>query len=323
MVALAAALAVPILPTRAEEWSWSLWSELTGYNIEYSSGTEPDLTLQGYYSLPRAESLVARPGIVIFPAWFGVQELDKHRADELAQYGYATLVADLYGKGVRPQNKEEAAGNMTALVEDSSKLMERAEAALLALHSLKGVNSSKTGANGYCFGGRVALTLARKGLLEGVVAFHPALDAIPGVDVGAFAARGVQIHHGDEDRDNDAEFVKVSAELRDSKVAKWDVHRYGGAFHGFSDPAQGHYDERATKLSHNAMFGFYDELWDMEEEIQRARKKKHPLSETGVIVLLVLLCALTMPAWILIWPTVSGWLAKRKDYWFPHKEAEL
>src|SRR5262245_8888205 len=48
------------------------------------------------------------PGLVMVPNWMGVTEESIARAREIAGNRYVVLVADVYGKGVRPADKAQA-----------------------------------------------------------------------------------------------------------------------------------------------------------------------------------------------------------------------
>ena len=47
------------------------------------------------------------------------------RAEEMASFGYKAFALDVYGKGIRPSNEKEAAGNCTALESHPKILHER------------------------------------------------------------------------------------------------------------------------------------------------------------------------------------------------------
>jgi dienelactone hydrolase len=49
-----------------------------------------------------------RPGLVMVPNWKGVNESAVEKAKQLAGDDYVVLVADVYGKGVRPKTDAEA-----------------------------------------------------------------------------------------------------------------------------------------------------------------------------------------------------------------------
>lgn len=49
-----------------------------------------------------------KPGILILPAWKGIDKHSKETAESLAALGYYAFVADIYGEGNYPANNAEA-----------------------------------------------------------------------------------------------------------------------------------------------------------------------------------------------------------------------
>ncbi|MFX9321703.1 dienelactone hydrolase family protein, partial [Acinetobacter baumannii] len=49
------------------------------------------------------------PGVLILPAWKGIDEEAKAAALELEKQGYIAFIADIYGEGKIPANSDEAA----------------------------------------------------------------------------------------------------------------------------------------------------------------------------------------------------------------------
>ncbi len=72
--------------------------------VEYKQG---DATLEGFVAYDDAIQ-GKRPGVLVVHQWMGLTDYEKHRAEMLAQLGYVAFCADIYGKGVRPQNTAEA-----------------------------------------------------------------------------------------------------------------------------------------------------------------------------------------------------------------------
>src|SRR5580658_6561000 len=118
-----------------------------------------------------------RPAVLVFPEWWGLNDYPKHRAEMLAQLGYVAFAADMYGNDQTTDSADEAQKMMTAVKGDLDLMRARAQAALDVLAKDPHVDASKIAAIGYCFGGTVALELARSGApLVGVVSFHGGLD---------------------------------------------------------------------------------------------------------------------------------------------------
>ena len=49
-----------------------------------------------------------RPGVLIVHQWKGLGAYEKKRAEMLAKLGYTVFAVDIYGKGVRPDNPQDA-----------------------------------------------------------------------------------------------------------------------------------------------------------------------------------------------------------------------
>jgi dienelactone hydrolase len=176
-----------------------------------------------------------RPGVVIYPAWWGPSAQDKDVAERLAKMGYVAFVADIYGKGVRPDTVPAAAAESGKYYKDRPLVLERAKAGFEQLRQSPMVDTSKLAAIGYCFGGMPALDLARSGApLIDVVVFHGSLGT-PNPDSDKNIKAHVLALHGAADPIVNAEAVaKFEKELTDAGV-DWQVVLYGGAMHAFTD----------------------------------------------------------------------------------------
>ena len=72
-----------------------------------------------------------RPGVLMVPDWKGVTSAALAKAEHIAGRDYVVLLADVYGKGVRPKDDKEASAQVQALYADRGIL--RARALLLPL----------------------------------------------------------------------------------------------------------------------------------------------------------------------------------------------
>ena len=154
--------------------------------IEYDHG---GTKLLGYLAYDDAVQ-GKRPGVVVVHEWMGHNEYARKRAEQLAGLGYAAFALDMYGKGVRARDPQEA-GQMAGRFKNDRKLMrDRARAGLDVLKQQQVVDPGRLAAMGYCFGGQVSLELARAGTeLAGVVSFHGALDTPTPQDAKNIKAR--------------------------------------------------------------------------------------------------------------------------------------
>src|SRR4029077_1885790 len=72
--------------------------------VEYKEG---ETVLEGYLAWDDAVS-GKRPAVLVVHAWMGLDDNARKRADMLAALGYVAFAADIYGKGVRPKDRDEA-----------------------------------------------------------------------------------------------------------------------------------------------------------------------------------------------------------------------
>ncbi len=201
---------------------------------------------KGYLAYDDALGVERRPGILIAPAWHGLDDYARHRAEQFAGLGYVALALDPYGDG-RVAADDATAGQLaTALKKDRPALRARGRAALRALEANALTAHGSVAAIGYCFGGTLVLELARDGAaLRAVIGEHAGLS--PGTDAkgvpvhseaGTITAKIVVLQGGDDPFVPQAEISAFADEMRAAK-ADWQLVEFGGAVHAFSDPKAG------------------------------------------------------------------------------------
>ncbi len=94
--------------------------------VEYKDG---GVALEGYLAFKKDVS-GQQPGVLVVPDWMGVRKPYKAIADRLAQMGYIAFVADIYGKGVRPSNSQDASAEAQKYKSDRKLLRQRVLAGL-------------------------------------------------------------------------------------------------------------------------------------------------------------------------------------------------
>jgi dienelactone hydrolase len=209
-----------------------------------------------------------RPGIVIFPEWWGLTDYPKHRAEQLAQLGYVAFAADMYGDDKTTDNPTEAEQLMKGVEGNLDLLRARAQAALDALSKDPHVDPKKIAAIGYCMGGTVALQLARGGApLVGVVSFHGGLSTANPDEARNIKGKSLVCTGGDDAFVPPKQVNAFEDEMRTAHV-DWQLISYGGAHHAFTNPdADSHhipniaYNADADRRSWAAMKEFFDELF--------------------------------------------------------------
>jgi dienelactone hydrolase len=232
--------------------------------IEYKQG---DTTLEGVIVYDDAVK-AKRPGVLIVHQWLGITEYEKTRATMLAKLGYVAFCADIYGKGVHPQDTKEAGVEATKYKTDRTLLRARVNAGLAEFKKSDLVDSKRIAAIGYCFGGTTVIELARSGTeLNGVVSFHGGLDSPTPADGRNIKCKVLACHGADDPFVPAKDLTAFESEMRDNKV-DWQLIAYGGAVHSFTQPMAGNdnskgaaYNEAADKRSWEAMKQFLAELF--------------------------------------------------------------
>lgn len=232
--------------------------------ITYKDG---DAVLEGVIVYDDA-SKDKRPGVLVVHDWMGQGAFDTKKAQDLAALGYVAFAADIYGKGVRPKDGKEASVLAGKFKGDRDVLRRRAHAAweVLSKHPL--VDSRRTAAMGFCFGGTTALELMRRGTpLKGVVSFHGGLDApLPAAKGTTISTKVLVLHGADDPFVKPAEVSAFKDEMRALKL-DWQLVEYANAVHSFTNPNAGTdnsrgaaYNELADKRSWAAMRAFFAEI---------------------------------------------------------------
>lgn len=227
--------------------------------------TQGDVTMQGWVASDGAKA-GKRPGVVLVHDWFGATDHQKAQAEALAAKGYVVLVADVYGRGVRPADAKAASGEAGKLYGNRALLRARLQAALDQLSARKDVDATRLAAIGYCFGGMSALEMARAGMpLKAVVSFHGSLGAADPADAKNVKAKLLVLHGADDPYVKPEEVKGFMDEMNAAKV-DWQMVHYSGAVHSFTDERAGTdntkgaaYNADAARRSWRAMLDFFEE----------------------------------------------------------------
>ena len=209
-----------------------------------------------------------RPAVLVAHAWFGQSDFEVQKAMDLAKMGYVAFALDMYGKGRRAKNPEEASKLMHECVDDRVKLRSRILNALETLKNNKLVDHSRIGGIGFCFGGRCVLDLARTGIdIKGVASFHGIYDQ-PNIEYNEPIKASVLVLHGwDDPLATPDQTVALGKELT-KREADWQILAMGHTGHAFtnpnaSDPENGMaYEANSDRRAWQAMDNFFQELFN-------------------------------------------------------------
>ena len=197
--------------------------------ITYQSG---DNSFEGFLAQPEGDS---NPCVLIAHTWAGRDAFVEEKAKLLTELGYAAFAIDMYGDGKIGTSNEENAGMMQPLLDDREELARRALASLDAVSKIDSIDASKIVIMGYCFGGLVAMDLARTGAdIKGAVSFHGFL-AGPENSTNEIKAKLLALH-GDSDPMVGQDQIESFRQEMTSKNVDWQLHVFGGAMHSFTNP---------------------------------------------------------------------------------------
>jgi dienelactone hydrolase len=177
-----------------------------------------------------------RPGVLVVHEWWGLNDYARKRARMLAQQGYTALALDMYGNGKMAHHPDDAQKFSSEVSQNEALAKARFEAALALLKQQKTVDPDNIGAIGYCFGGSVALNMARLGEpLKVVESFHGGLKTSHPAEPGVVKAR-IASFTGEADPFIPAEQVAAFRQEMEKAGVTPLVVTYPGAMHSFTSP---------------------------------------------------------------------------------------
>jgi len=230
--------------------------------VDYADG---DQKLSGFISKP-VNAFKNKAGVLILPAWMGIDDHAKESAEELSKLGYYTFVADIYGVGNKPSNYGEAGQKAGYFKKNIQEYQKRIQLALEQLVK-QGANPDEIVVMGYCFGGTGAIEAARTNMkVKGIVSFHGGLARDETRAIEPISARVLVLHGADDPYESEAEIKLFQNEMRTSK-ADWEMVYYANAVHSFTDKNAGTdnskgaaYNEKADHRSWIALLQFLKEV---------------------------------------------------------------
>jgi dienelactone hydrolase len=242
----------------------TLCAEVSLSTYEYKIDDKP---YEGFLALP-ADDGKKHPGVLIAHDWMGCGEFSKEKAKYLAGIGYVALAVDMYGKGIRAKDSDEAAKLAGEFYNDYALFRARIVPALDELKKQPQVDPKRLGAIGFCFGGSTVLELARSGTdVAGVVSFHGLLKSRSPEDAKGIRCKVLVLHGNLDPMVPPAQVAAFMDEMNAAKA--W--HKFVGypnAVHAFTNPAAGSdmskpvaYNPEVAKASFEEMERFFKSLF--------------------------------------------------------------
>ncbi|MEV7796729.1 dienelactone hydrolase family protein [Streptomyces sp. NPDC087512] len=215
------------------------------------------LTMVGHLALPAGAG--RRPAVLLGPEGPGLSDVERRRADALAERGYVALAFDLHG-GRLLADPEEMLARCLPLLADPDRMRGIGRAALDVVRAEPRTDPGRIAVVGYGTGGAVGLELGRAG------ADLRAIGTVNGLTTGrpGEAARircPVWAGVGSEDPIMPpARREAFTAEMQAAGV-DWRLVVYGGALHAFHHPpvdqpvlpGVGHHPRHARRAWHDVL----------------------------------------------------------------------
>jgi dienelactone hydrolase len=229
--------------------------------VVYTDGAQK---LHGLAVSPASGS--SKGGILILPAWKGIDDNAKKVAERLSRLGYHAFIADIYGEGNYPSDNKTAGERASYYKNNYKAYQQRIRLALQQLVKA-GAHADKIVVIGYCFGGTGALEAARANMpVKGVVSFHGGLGKDTSRPAGTIQPKVLVCHGADDPSVPEEQAVAFRQEMRKSK-ADWQMIYYANAVHAFTDKNAGNdnskgaaYNEAADKRSWQHFQTFLSEV---------------------------------------------------------------
>lgn len=180
--------------------------------------------------------------VILFHAIEGRGDFVVDYAKKIADKGFITFVADMYGNGEATDSLKRGFELITPFLQDRNLVRRRALVAFDTVIKNPHVDKSKVSAIGFCFGGMCVLEVARSGAnLYSGITLHGVLGKsdLPTHDIKS----KLLILHGYRDPQVPPENLNLFAnEIDAAKTKDWTFVFFGHAQHSYTDPKTGTFD---------------------------------------------------------------------------------
>jgi len=224
-------------------------------------------TMVGTLAIP--DGTDRRPGVLVCHEGPGLDDHARSRAVRLAEeLGYVAFALDYHGGGRPLEDRAQMMARLGELRADPPRTRAIGTAGLDVLCAEERTDPDRLAGIGFCFGGTLALELARGGAdLKAVVGFHAGLSTTRPEDAAHIVGSVLALIGADDPIVDHAERRAFEEEMRAGGV-DWQLHVYGGAVHSFTNPrAVGvdipgiAYHEPTDRRSWQAMLDLFAEVF--------------------------------------------------------------
>ncbi len=209
------------------------------------SYTVNDEAFTGYW----AEAESPKGLVLIMHDWDGMTDYERERADMLAEMGYNAFALDMFGDATPTETVDHRRAATGALYEDRERMRSLIKAGVDEALSRSDV--AQMVVMGYCFGGAVALEMARSEMADtasGYATFHGGLTTPEG-QTWQGDEPPVLVMHGGADSSIKMEDVATLATELEGAGTTYTIEVFSGAPHAFTVFGSDNYQERADVAS--------------------------------------------------------------------------
>ncbi len=191
------------------------------------------LRMVGHLARPDGEG--PWPAVLIGHDGIGLDDVQRHFADDLAGRGYLTLAMDYHG-GRWFSDPQAMLARVLPLIAEPDRMRAIGRTALDVLLAEPGVDAERLAAVGFGAGGSLVLELARAGApFRAVAVVHPGLPT-PRPHDWAEVTGTLLLCTGSEDPLCTPDQVLTFTRALQEAGVDWRAHVYGGAQHAFWHP---------------------------------------------------------------------------------------
>jgi dienelactone hydrolase len=209
-----------------------------------------------------------RPCVLICHDWDGLNDHEKDVAQRIAKLGYTAFAIDVYGRGVHLKTVDDFSKESGKYKNDRLEVRTRTNAALLYAMGQPQVDKKRVAAIGYCFGGMVALEMARNAApLKGAVSFHGDVSNPNPASDKNIKCPILILHGADDPFVTKKDVMAYDKVLAKDKKPHW-IYMYPKAVHAFTVKSAGNlhlkgaaYDANADKQSWAEMLKFFKKIF--------------------------------------------------------------
>jgi dienelactone hydrolase len=186
----------------------------------------------GHLALPEGDD--RRAAVLVCHEGPGLDENAKQRAERLAALGYVAFALDYHGDG-QPVDMAEVRARLGPMMTDPELTRGIGGAGLDVLLGHRRTDPARVAAIGFCFGGTMALELARGGAdLRAVVGFHSGLSTARPQDAANIIGVVLVCIGADDPMIPPDQRAAFEDEMRAADV-DWRMNVYGRAVHSFTN----------------------------------------------------------------------------------------